>query len=249
MLYAGQRQHILKSRPQAKCVSLSGQHNEELLSKLANPSTLKDLHILGPDAESSIRIYRSLEAAARASYYSRSPRTDSILGLNQLCITRSLITNIEILGLRASEMHDDALSPLCMAGTWHASRSVPNLPSDLTPTAIQRSVPHHPWLDLLPIPQLRDNLILADAAGALDEYQLCHDMHGRNDSGTAFTGIIVWKDPWDKAGWEITTGFLMRWGWVLRDCWELLSATNYWRVKRGEMRISRITWAKACGEM
>jgi hypothetical protein len=173
-----------------------------------------------------------------------------LLGINQLCITRSLITNIDVLGLRASDMHDDALSPFCMAGTWHASRSTPNLPADLTPTVIQRKVPHHPWLDLLPISQLRDNLILADAAGVLDEYKLCRDMHGRNDeSGNGYSGIIVWKDPWDKSGWEITTAFLERWGWVLRGCWELWVSTSYWRVKRGERRVGRGVWAKACGEV
>jgi hypothetical protein len=147
-------------------------------------------------------------------------------------------------------MHDDSLSPFCIAGTWHASCSTPNLPKDLTPTSIQRSVSHHPWLDLLPISQLRDNLILADAAGMLDEYKLCHDMHGRNNySENGFSGIIVWKDPWDKSGWEITMPFLQQWGWVLRGCWELWTSTNDWRVKRGDGRIGRRVWAEACGEV
>jgi hypothetical protein len=105
MLCTGQRQQILKGKPQSNHGSPSDRRYDELLSKLADLRKMKDVHIL---ADSSM----CLGVAARASYYSRPPRTDILLGLNQLCISRSLITNIDILGLRAyPEMHDDALSP------------------------------------------------------------------------------------------------------------------------------------------
>jgi hypothetical protein len=121
------------------------------------------------------------------------------------------------------------------------------LPVALRPTAIQLSTPHHPWLDLIPFPQLRDNLILLGES--LDDTQLCFDMSGRGTAagvpdkrlGNAGgeTGVIVWRDPWDPSGWEVTETFLRRWGWVLRDCTEVMRVTDSWRRARGEPGLFR----------
>jgi hypothetical protein len=130
-------------------------------------------------------------------------------------------------------MHDDALSPFCISTTWRAQ--IQDLPAELAPTAVQKTVPHHPWLDLLPIATLRDNLILLDAAGLLDDGQLCSDMCGR-------TGVLVWREAWDASGWEVTSEFLERWNVVVTGCWGLFASTNYWRGKRGERPIAREVW-------
>ncbi|KAF2820958.1 hypothetical protein CC86DRAFT_359537 [Ophiobolus disseminans] len=227
---------------------MQAQEKEELLYKLLNLRNVGGLHILGPDAPSSMHFIARLEAAASAEYAIGAPRTDLILGLNQLNILRALTTNIEVLGFTASEMHDDASSPFFSPNAWLTSRRIEwsNLPATLTPTAIQCTIEHHPWLDLIPLPQLRDNLILADAAGQLDEYQLCHDLCGHQSAPDGFSGVLVWRDPWDASGWEITGKFLERWGWVLQDCWELWVSTNYWRTKRGVGKIGRGVWAEAC---
>jgi hypothetical protein len=47
-------------------------------------------------------------------------------------------------------------------------------------------------------------------------------------------GLIVWKEPWDVQSWEITPGFLQKWGWAVVGCDEMLRATNRWRAERGE---------------
>lgn len=78
---------------------------------------------------------------------------------------RALVANIEVLGLTASEMHEDALLPLSTLYTYHPKRA--GLPDQLKATDIQRSVPHHPRLDLPPDATSRNNLILLDAAGLL----------------------------------------------------------------------------------
>ncbi|KAF2676636.1 hypothetical protein K458DRAFT_379699 [Lentithecium fluviatile CBS 122367] len=176
-----------------------------------------------------------------------TPRTDLLLGLVQLNVLRALIVNIDVLGMSAAEMHDNALSPFSTAGTWHTPHAEARLPAALMPTSLQRSVCHHPWLDLLPIPKLRDNLL--QAANSLDEDELCHDLCGYQIAADGLSGVIVWKDPWDPAGWEITGTFLRRWGWVLKDCWDLFQSTNYWRARRGESRLSRAVWALACKEI
>ncbi|KAL2810310.1 hypothetical protein BJX63DRAFT_402323 [Aspergillus granulosus] len=204
--------------------------------------------IIGPSANHFKRVIKQLEAFYRAEFAVGSLRTELLLGLTRLNFLRALCVNIEVLGYSAVEMHDDAYSPFGCAGAAKASyKPVDTLPPALRPTAIQLSVPHHPWLDLIPFPKLRDNLILMGEE--LDDTQLCCDMSGRGVStvsekrlGVAGgeTGVIVWRDPWDPSGWEVTESFLSRWGWALRECWDLFAATNRWRRVRGEPVLFRV---------
>lgn len=180
-----------------------------------------------------------LEKVALHYYYSGSPRADLLLHLVQLNFTRALMENTRILGLTADNLHDDAISPFNTIGPWH-SDSLQNLPITLQPTAMQRCIPHHPWLDLLPDPQLRDNLILA--GDFEEERQLCLDMKGSGTPKSQTSGIIIWSDPWDPAGWEITEPFAHSWGWVIRNCRDLAYSTNHWRAKRHERPLFRLTW-------
>ena len=46
--------------------------------------------------------------------------------------------------------------------------------------------------------------------------------------------MIAWSPPWDIGGWEVSEGFLKKWGWLLRGCGEVLEATNRWRTMRGD---------------
>ena len=50
-------------------------------------------------------------------------------------------------------------------------------------------------------------------------------------------GLIIWGDPWDPAGWEMTPQFLKRWAWTVDGCTELLHSTSYWRQRRGEKAL------------
>lgn len=103
-----------------------------------------------------------------------------------------------------------------------------NLPLSLLPTVVQITVPHHPYLDIFPSPQVRDNLILA--GDALDEDELCMDIMGM---GHRAAGLVVWGDPWDAAGWELMEDFAKKWAWVIVGADDLLEGTNYWRAMRG----------------
>ena len=59
-----------------------------------------------------------------------------------------------------------------------------------SPTPIQLCTPHHPYLDVIAIPSMRDNIIIADMNDEQVD-QLCEDMH----TG-AFT---VWgSQPWNE---------------------------------------------------
>lgn len=43
-----------------------------------------------------------------------------------------------------------------------------NLPTNMQPTALQQNITHHSWLDLFPIPKMRDNILRGINAGEYD---------------------------------------------------------------------------------
>ena len=52
------------------------------------------------------------------------------------------------------------------------------LPEALRPTNVQQTVPHMGWIDLLPSPSLRDQVILLSDWGQIDEEEFIRDMLG-----------------------------------------------------------------------
>ncbi|KAE8150282.1 hypothetical protein BDV25DRAFT_172278 [Aspergillus avenaceus] len=200
-------------------------------------AAIEQIHIFDPDSVRTKRILQQLEAFARTQYILGSPRTDMLLHLIQLNFSKALIENAEILGLTSEHLHYDAISPFNVNGPWQ-DRFGRSLPSTLQPTVIQRTVLHHPWLDLIPIAEMRDNLITAE--DSYDETRLCLDMRGDTSINAGQTGVIVWRDPWDPSGWEVTELFARSWGWTLQGCWDLARSTNSWRTQRNERPLFRI---------
>lgn len=49
--------------------------------------------------------------------------------------------------------------------------------------------------------------------------------------------LISWGDPWIIQNWEVTPGFVKRWGWALEGCNDLIQASNRWRALRNEKPI------------
>ncbi|KAH8684065.1 hypothetical protein BGZ61DRAFT_519676 [Ilyonectria robusta] len=112
-------------------------------------------------------------------------------------------------------------------------------PEWLRPTVLQVAVRHHPWIDLIPFPRMRDNILRALAAGLLDNKELGFDILDvavANDRRNT-ASLIVWGEAWDPRGWEASVPFLQKWGWLLEGCPVILEATNYWRQKRGEGKL------------
>ena len=109
------------------------------------------------------------------------------------------------------------------------------LPSALLPTTLQQTVPHGDWIDMFPCPEGRDRLIRA--AGTFDEDELWADCigglyEGFPDDEIERRGIIAWSPPWDITGWEMSEGFLRKWGWLIKGLPGILEATNRWRMER-----------------
>lgn len=111
------------------------------------------------------------------------------------------------------------------------------VPPSLLPTTLQQTVPHGDWIDMFPCPEARDRLILA--TGTFDEDDLWADCigglyEGFPDDEVERRGIIAWSPPWEITGWEMSEGFLRKWGWLFKGLPGPLAATNRWRIQRGE---------------
>ncbi|KAL2840767.1 hypothetical protein BJY01DRAFT_257243 [Aspergillus pseudoustus] len=150
--------------------------------------------------------------------------------LRALATNRSLISGILTTPLDCAEEETIHVLP-------YPTNNPALLPPTLLPTTLQQTTPHGDWIDIFPCPVARDRLIRA--AGTFDEDELWADCigglyEGFPDDEIVRRGMIVWSPPWDIAGWEMSEGFLRKWGWLLRGGTGALEATNRWRGKRGE---------------
>lgn len=132
----------------------------------------------------------------------------------------------------------------------------------LDPTQQQSSIPHSVWINLLPFPTWRNNLITWERC--FNHAELVGDVIGNLIDLTHFfsprtgdiapptgcgmtlspsdidkhsnnrTGLILWGEPHIAENWEFTAGFLRKWGWTLRGCEYIVESTNRWRLRRGE---------------
>ena len=156
--------------------------------------------------------------------------TDHLITLIEFNVFRAFLTNLSLLSL-LNIIYDECddvphISPLSLPST---------IPPALAPTTLQRSIPHPLWIDTVPLAAMRNNLILT--AGTYDEDEMCSDMLGslfRGYKGSERRGLIVWGDPWDTDGWEVSDGFARKWSFLLKGCQELVDATNRWRAVRDE---------------
>ncbi|KFZ01263.1 hypothetical protein V501_10107, partial [Pseudogymnoascus sp. VKM F-4519 (FW-2642)] len=198
--------------------------------------------ILKPNWEGNQLVMQRFEAFAIHSYTARIMTLNILPSLSQFNFVKAMFANIGVLGLSDEEMDDEALSPfnrllgpfplqpdLTMARFSH-------LPTGLQPTGLQSSAPHHPWIDLLPMPEMRDNIFRQEVDSFVEE-ELCHAMRGQ--APDLNPGLLVWRDPWDPTGWEVTEEFIRSWGWVIEGCADLLHSTNTWRARRGEKPLFR----------
>jgi hypothetical protein len=116
--------------------------------------------------------------------------------------------------------------------------AVKDIPSDLQTTSLQRSRIPPFWVNALPFPKLRDNLILM--ADRYDSHELLLDLglrvyEGFNDIERC--GFLVWGHPWLATSWEVSEGFVRRWGFLLKGCPEVVNSADRWRILRGEERL------------
>ncbi|KAI0438154.1 hypothetical protein F4803DRAFT_535964 [Xylaria telfairii] len=188
------------------------------------------INIRDPECWENHSLVRAFEAFVYDKWLVRAPMPALLPSLVRFNFARAIMANAKILGLTYNELDDEAISSFNLEGPWPPGRTleIGTLPTELQPTDLQRRTLHHPWLDLIPIPNMRDNL-LRRGVECFDEDELCCAMVGHS------AGFIVWGDAWDSCGWEVTEGFAQSpWGWTIAGCWELYQSTNKWRAQRGE---------------
>jgi hypothetical protein len=182
---------------------------------LCQPTTIED----------AIAMMTRFSATAYERYYAGNPCLDHLLTLSKFNIFRAFVDNIQTLGMSIEHMGEDVFSPFSLALPNPYEK---NIPASLCPTTTQRYIPHHPWLDCFPFPQMRDNLI--NAADSFDDCELCCDLM---DPTNGDIGMLIWGDPWLPQNWEVTELFIQKWHWAIRGCSGILLSSNYWRSKRG----------------
>lgn len=120
-----------------------------------------------------------------------------------------------------------------------SQQRVLQLPQHLRPTRTQSTVPHHPVLDFLPWPVVRDRLItvlsLPDEArpcggggggASMALVQFSYDMEHTAE------GIRIWGgDVYDPRAWEVGQVLFEKW-WFVFDR-EVVEQSNSWRRLRG----------------
>ncbi|RFU72378.1 abhydrolase domain-containing [Trichoderma arundinaceum] len=171
-----------------------------------------------------------------------------LLSVMQFNVIRAAATNSLLIGVSMEAMAEDVVSPFCVNGILPALPPAPSsyettgdgnelghIPPNLRPTALQRQVIHHPWIDICPQPSLRD-AILRRLLHDLDEEEFCHHLFlqsGRSDED-GMIGMVVWGEASDPASYEISATMVQKWPWILQECPDILMTTNYWRKKRQE---------------
>lgn len=174
-----------------------------------------------------------IENWALRQYAQGSPQQDLLISFIHFNIARSLVQNTQILEISSQEMDDNAISQFCALGSKIMdSEKILSLPLSLQPTKLQKATSHHPWLDIIPVAKMRDNII--STGDSFDDRQLCRALRGLQNEQRGNTGVIFWSESWDPTGWELTESFDRDWGWTIAHCWSLFESTNHWRSLRGE---------------
>ncbi|RJE23462.1 hypothetical protein PHISCL_04220 [Aspergillus sclerotialis] len=217
---------LLTSQPDAQ---LSNGHSPPSTDTFSSPETIT-LWFEMPWAEKRRALIEQF-ATFHNTQTTNCPMSNNQLTVIKVNAHRAFVSNMVSLGITWEWMEDDSRSPFSIVGP--VKKHGHALPQQLLPTALQRTTPHHTWIDLFPCPRMRDNLIRA--GDEWDDEELCSDIMGFWDENPADSdGLIIWGEPSDPRNWEIQPGFVGKWGWVVRGCDEIIRSTNRWRAMRGE---------------
>ncbi|KAI0113336.1 hypothetical protein F4814DRAFT_440661 [Daldinia grandis] len=150
---------------------------------------------------------------AFANWSLNLPRPQDLPLLSRLNSFDALARNAMILSIPVEVLEsEDGNSPFTLQGPQPADSASQTSPVRLSPTALQRTVKHHPWLDLFPIPGMRDNILRGIQAGQIDEDQVSHDLicDFLNLETTSAASLVIWGDSWDINGWEFSPDFFSK---------------------------------------
>lgn len=188
-----------------------------------------------PCSETREKILAFLRRVSK-DWMSRLPHLTDLPILSRLNALDALMRNALILQIPFELLETDDFDSKFIV---YGPQSALTLPPCLGPTTLQRTVTHHSWLDLFPIPRMRDNILWGIKTGQLNEDQLCDALCCDlvNLTAESTSNLVIWGEPWDITGWEFSDSFFKRWGTLRYGYPEVLKATNHWRSLRGERRL------------
>lgn len=103
-----------------------------------------------------------------------------------------------------------------------------HMPASLTPTQLQKQIPHPSFVDILPFPGVRNRLLRS--LNVIELESLTEDL--------ILDSFRVWGQvSWDSTGWEVSENFARKWWFLLDE--QILATTNFWRRQRFEKEILR----------
>ena len=155
----------------------------------------------------------SLSAMLSALFYNAS-----ILGFDLDTLSSCLPTILSPIYDPSISMSEDPTQIVERA----SSRLPPNLPESLRPTLSQVLIPHHPAIDLVPIPALRENALRLSAALPLEPILWLMKLDIYQSFGVTASrvdykgdGTMVW--PWEAEAWRVEPWFRSKWLLAMRD--------------------------------
>lgn len=206
----------------------------ELQSSETATFTFPDDHLL--EVPSLVLLNAALQVAQRLNIADLIWDLSAISPFYRGDTSKNCSSSSSSTGASPSSLHTPSLT----LASDSSSTSV--LPYHLRPTTTQRSLPHHPILDLLPWPSTRDKLIRVfnlppnlrpkTAQSPMGLIQLVQDMEDDGNEGVRVHG----GDPYEACGWEIGQLIFENWWWAFDT--EIVLESNQARKKRGEKALT-----------
>ncbi|KAL7933678.1 hypothetical protein V8C35DRAFT_303573 [Trichoderma chlorosporum] len=173
------------------------------------------------------------DSTSPSSLSSDSSFADSyLLPVHELTLLRAVVRIAERIDCRQQIWNLEAVSPFSQGNATPSEQ----LPVAWKPTASQLLVPHHPLLDFLPWPGVRDRVIHIfsmpdemrppNATGPLALVNFAYDFEDNSEGVRIYGG-----DPYDPNSWEVGQVLFERW-WFIFDR-GVIENSNRWRRLRG----------------
>ncbi|KAF2190897.1 hypothetical protein K469DRAFT_747273 [Zopfia rhizophila CBS 207.26] len=114
------------------------------------------------------------------SYVQGAPVLAHLPKIIQFNISTALACNAKMLGVSTDWLEYDVISPFNKQGPelgLTLSPTSADWPASLNPTPLQSTFEHHPWVELFPLPPMRDNFLQTfENLEICDEDGLCRDL-------------------------------------------------------------------------
>ncbi|KAK4081531.1 uncharacterized protein Triagg1_2272 [Trichoderma aggressivum f. europaeum] len=216
-----------------------------LLSSTVNSSDFSSASITGSGEggfifSNSERLDGNLTDVMPPAWDSTSPSSSSdgsfadsyLLPVHELTLLRAVLRISERIGCGQQVWNLEAVSPFSQGIATPSEQ----LPAAWKPTASQLLVSHHPMLDFLPWPEVRDRVIHIfsmpdemrppNATGPLALVNFAYDFEDNSEGIRIYGG-----DPYDPNSWEVGQVLFERW-WFIFDR-DVIENSNRWRQLRG----------------